>query len=331
MKLFTIGCSFTEGQDLKKQSIESYPHILAKKLELEYYNFGAAGASNDYIFRKIFELINSNIITKKDIIVIQWTHFLRKELPIKHKKYNFFNYLPNSFHTYDDKKITKLDADTASVQDDNKDIEGIDKIKIEIEKENKEILEKYVINFIQEEYQLNTTKNYINSLYTYLEYLGYKHIHFFGWSGCIIDSIFDKKVNFIKESFGEYTSTKGNEHPNKKGHQNWANFLYKKINEFNYLDTFQSQINNFRKELYRLHAEIEKDIENSNYKIKLQKQIELDNEIEKIRKEKELYLQKQIEEDKTKLNVLKKEIKHQIQIEQEKLKSLLKSKPKSLI
>lgn len=325
MKLFTIGCSFTEGQDLKKQSIESYPHILAKKLELEYYNFGAAGASNDYIFRKIFELINSNIITKKDIIVIQWTHFLRKELPIKHKKYNFFNYLPNSFHTYDDKKITKMDGNIESVQNTNKDIEGIDKIKIEIEKTNKEILEKYVINFIQEEYQLNTTKNYINSLYTYLEYLGYKHIHFFGWSGCIIDSIFDKKANFIKESFGEYTSTKGNEHPNKKGHEKWANFLYNKINEFNYLDTFQSQINGYRKELIRLNTEIELNLETFHKQIKEKEIINLDNELNKIKSIRLKKLEEEIEEERIKLNEIKNQTKKEIEIEKQK------RKPKTLI
>jgi hypothetical protein len=68
MKLFTIGCSFTEGQELKNMKMECYTHVLAEKLNLKYFNFGACGASNDYIFRKVFELINSNTLQSDDII-----------------------------------------------------------------------------------------------------------------------------------------------------------------------------------------------------------------------------------------------------------------------
>lgn len=333
MKLYSIGCSFTEGQGLKYQSFECYTTKLAESLELESLNFGAAGMSNDYIFRKVFELLNSNVITKDDILIIQWTHFLRKELPIIHNNRDWYHTIPNSLHAYEDKVIVEWDT-KSSVQ--NKYInQNLDEDRNNIESENEDFLNQYILKCINEEYQINTTTNYINSLYTYLEYYGYKHLHFFGWGSCIIESVFENKSNFIQQTFGGFTKTRTNhksvEHPNKKGHKDWADFLYDEINKREYLNIFESQINNFRKELYRLHAEIEKDIENSNYKIKLQKQIELDNEIEKIRKEKELYLQNQIEEDKTKLNVLKEEIKHQIEIEQEKLKSLLKSKPKSLI
>lgn len=329
MKLFTIGCSFTEGTGLKRQSFESYSHKLGTKLKLEYYNFGAAGASNDYIFRKIFELINSNTITKEDIIVIQWTHFLRKELPIKYKKYNFFHYVPNSFHAYDDKKIMEMSGFDTSAQNANRDIEGIDDMHLQAEKANKEILEKYIVNFIQEEYQLNTTKNYINSLYTYLEYWGYKHIHFFGWNDCIIDSIFDKKPNFIKESFGGYTSTIRNEHPNRKGHEMWADFLYKKLLESNYVNQLQYQIDNYRKELYRLYAEIEVDIENTNKKIKEEQQIHLENEMEKIKNIRMSELEKEIKEETMRLNQIKDEIKNQIESEKQKLNTFFK--PKTLI
>lgn len=333
MKLFTIGCSFTEGQGLKYQSFECYTTKLAEKLNLEYFNFGASGMSNDYIFRKVFELINTNTITKEDILIIQWTHYIRKELPFSYDGKKWFHSIPNSLHAYNDKVIIEFDK-IKSVQNEYIN-QNLDDDRFLIESENKKILENYTLKFIDTEYQLNTTINYINSLYAYLEYFGYKHIHFFGWKQCTIESTILGKENFLTETFGGYTNTKTQhknpEHPNKKGHLDWATFLYEEINKRQYLNIFESQLNNFRKELYRLHAEIEQDIENSNHKIKLQKQMDLDNEMEKIRKEKELYLQNQIEEDKIKLNVLKEEIKHQIEIEQEKLKSLLKSKPKSLI
>lgn len=329
MKLFTFGCSFTEGTGLKRQSFESYPHKLGTKLKLEYYNFGAAGASNDYIFRKVFELINSKTITKDDIIIIQWTHFLRKEIATKYKKHNFFHYVPNSFHSYDDKAIMNMEGFVTAVKDANKDVEDIHLLRDELENKNKEYLQKYVVHFIQEDYQLNTTKNYINSLYTYLEYHGFKHIHFFGWDDCVINSILNKKINFIKESFGKYTSTLRSEHPNKKGHEMWANFLYEKINEFNYLDTLKSQIDNYRKELLRLNTEIELNLEISDKQIKEQQRINLDNEINKIKSIRLEELEQELKQEKIKLDELKEEIKKQIEIENNKLKYL--KKPKTLL
>ena len=65
MKLFTFGCSFTEGQGLKKPEEKEYTKILAEKIEIEYFNFGAAGMSNDYVYRKTFETIEKYI--KKEL------------------------------------------------------------------------------------------------------------------------------------------------------------------------------------------------------------------------------------------------------------------------
>jgi hypothetical protein len=47
MTLFTFGCSFTEGQGLKKLEEKEYTILLAEKLGIEYYNFGSAGMPND--------------------------------------------------------------------------------------------------------------------------------------------------------------------------------------------------------------------------------------------------------------------------------------------
>jgi hypothetical protein len=229
MKLFTIGCSFTEGQELENHRIECYTHSLAEKLNLEYFNFGACGASNDYIFRKVFELINTNALHNDDIIIIQWTHYNRKELPVIHKNKKWYHYLPNSFHAYQDKSIVRQGRNLL-VQNEyiNNDIATDMK---EIEANNKKVLDDYIISFLQEEYQKNTTINYINALYTYLEYFGYNHLHFFGWDECIINSVYDNGVKFINKSFGGYTDTILNKHPNKEGHDKWAHILFEKLNE----------------------------------------------------------------------------------------------------
>jgi len=325
MKLFTIGCSFTEGQELENHKTECYPHLLSKKLELEYFNFGATGMSNDYIFRKIFELINSNTLTKNDILIIQWTHYLRKELPVSYNKHQWYHTIPNSFHAYNDKVI----IDEIKIVQDMYCGKQLLNDRLKIESNNKTLLEDYILHFLDKTYQINTTKNYINSMYTYLEYFGYKHIHFFGWNNCIVESMHKDKFNFLKKSFGAYTNTKENHHPNKEGHAHWCNFLYKKIKELKYDDTFKTKLNNYKNDLHKLKTEIENDIEYTNNKLIEENIIEFENKMQKIRKEKEDEIQKQIKEDTEKLEALKEEIKIKIQIEKEKLKFM--NKPKTLI
>lgn len=320
MKLFTIGCSFTEGQGLKRQAIECYSNTLSEKLNIPHFNFGATGMSNDYIFRKIFELLNSNTITKNDIIIIQWTNYLRKELPVIHNDRDWYHTIPNSTHAYEDKVIKESDG---SVQ--NKYCnQNLSEDQKKIESKNKKTLENYILQFLNEDYQLNTTKNYINSLYTYLKYYGYKHMHFFGWNECVIDSIIDNKSKFLIETFGQYSKTKttkdNTNHPDKAGHTKWANFLYEKIIEFKYTDGFQTQLNNYKNELFRLQSNIKQDIETTNNEIIREKEANLELQIEEIKKEK----QKELE-------LIKKDIVEQLRIEEEKLQSIKKRIPKTLI
>jgi len=231
MKLFTIGCSFTEGQGLKNHKIECYSHQLSEKLNLKYYNFGSSGASNDYIFRKIFELIENNTISKEDIIVIQWTHYNRKELPVIYKKRNWYHYAPNTYFPMWDKQISN---DYLNVQPEYMGIELQSEMH-ELKDKNSKLLDTYSFNFLHNEYQKTTTKNYIKALYTYLEHFRYKHLHFFGWGDCVIDGIIENKSLLLKENFGEFTNTIGNEHPNKEGHLKWAEHLHQKLKENNYI------------------------------------------------------------------------------------------------
>jgi hypothetical protein len=231
MKLITIGCSFTEGQGLENDKIECYSNQLSEKLNLEYYNFGLIGASNDYIFRKVFELIESDIITSKDIILIQWTHYNRKELPLIHNGKNWYYYPPNTYIPMSDKKISKLHA---AVQNEYIGIDLVDEMYM-LKDAHEDLIKNYTYNFLHNEYQKNTTKNYINSLYTYLDHFGYNHLHFFGWKNCVISDITKNKFLFLEENFGELTNTIGNAHPNKEGHLQWAEHLYQKIKEINYI------------------------------------------------------------------------------------------------
>jgi hypothetical protein len=309
MKLITVGCSFTEGQGLEFQSFECYTTKLAEQLNLKYYNFGLCGASNDYIFRKVFELIETNVITKEDIIVIQWTHYNRKELPIVYQDRKWYYYPPNGHIPTRDKMIY---SEYLGVQHEYYHIDTQSEM-YKLRDKNMKLLDLYTFNFLQDEYQQTTTKNYINSLYTYLEHMGYNHLHFFGWKNCIIDGVSENKPLFLKENFGEFTNTIGNEHPNKIGHEEWAKFLNEKIVEFKFINPFERELNTYAKKLHKLKVEIEKEIpllfkkrmeelkiefekeiDDTHAKIKIEKENQLQTELEKIKLKKEIDLQSEL-------------------------------------
>lgn len=59
-KLVTAGCSFTEGFGLPNPKEQSWPALLAKKLNLECINLGVKGVSNEFITNTVIKyfLIN---------------------------------------------------------------------------------------------------------------------------------------------------------------------------------------------------------------------------------------------------------------------------------
>ena len=330
MKLFTIGCSFTEGQGLKHHAIQSYPYLLAKKLKIEYYNFGSCGQSNDYIFRKVFELIHSDTIDKDDIILIQWTHYIRKELPTTYNSKQWYYIAPYG--------VPLSDKIIHNVQSENTVLgkyypENLDIDFKKMQTKNQKLINSYTLNFLDEDYQLNTTKNYIESLYGYLEHFGYKHLHFFGWDECVIKSVINKS-NFLKETFGGYTQTPLKEHPTKEGHNKWMQYLYRTINEFKFLNEFERQLYDYRGSLDILKEEIEEEIPKLFKKrldiinTKLKKEIEVTNTA--IINEKKIELESKIQSETAELEKLKEQVQIQIEIEKEKLKHAI-IKPKTLI
>lgn len=296
MKLITVGCSFTEGQGLKMQSFECYTTKLAEQLNLKFYNFGLCGASNDYIFRKVFELIETDVITKEDVIIIQWTHYNRKELPTVYQDKKWYHYPPNGYIATRDKKIYN---EHFGVQHEYF-TDDIQSHQNSLKSKNTKLLDLYTYTFLQNEYQQITTKNYINSLYAYLEYMGYNHLHFFGWKECIIDGVSEDKSLFLKETFGEFANIIGKEHPNKDGHEGWAKFLNQKILEFKFINPFERELNTYAKKMHKLKLEIEQEIpllfKKRMEKLKIEFEKEIDETHAKIRIEKERQLQEELDE-----------------------------------
>lgn len=229
MKLITIGCSFTSGVGV--HSFETYTHKLSNLLKCDYENYGEAGHSNKYIFRKTIELLkhwNDN-----DILIIQWTNPLRDEI-ITNEGYLFY---PPYFDWFSLKFLYGNDVNNGLKKNgiNNKDL--FDK---EIVNKKEKSVTNYCNNFFNKDYQLNLSFCYQFSLYGLLEKLGIKYLMFFGWEFQDIES--QKEIHlftnqkFISEIFGTYTNTISNEHPNKEGHSLWSEFLYSKIKELKYIN-----------------------------------------------------------------------------------------------
>lgn len=225
MKIYSVGCSFTEGCGVGRSN--AYTKHLANLLECEYENFGESGHSNLYIFRKAIELIKN--WDKKDLLIIQWTSPIRQEL-ISSDGYLFYppnnNFVDLSYlygqNVKNELKLLGLN---------NEEVEK------DIQKKFEPILINHTENFINEKYQYEMSFAYEIALFNLLENLGYKHIHFFGWGfQCKIEDVYNfTNEKFIKETFQEYTNTPIGQHPNLEGHVEWSKYLFDNVKKLLYI------------------------------------------------------------------------------------------------
>ena len=238
MKLYSVGCSFTEGQGLENSKIENYTKLLSEKHKVDCYNFGNCGASNDYIFRKVFYILNEGF-NKEDVLIIQWTNFIRTEVIRTYDSKNWYFTIPNALQASADKILKNLNLYGSSykyVINENIDYNKTDEVIKKLAELHHSDFQRFTEYFLDTKYQIDKTKNYIKSIYAYLQLNGYKHLHFFGWDGCMVsDNEIINYPNFLKETFGGYTKTPENVHPNKEGHEVWANLLSNKLVELKFI------------------------------------------------------------------------------------------------
>jgi hypothetical protein len=234
MKVYSVGCSFTSGTGVHHKN--NYTSELGKLLRYDTMNYGEAGHSNQYIFRKVIELLKN--WNNNDILLIQWTSPVRDEIITKegHVFTSPFSDWCNYELLYGKDLANKLSE--LKINKDELDKKTISKYQ------NKVI--EYSTNFFHHEYQLNLSFCFQYSLFGLLEKLGVKYIMFNGWdfeSGWefmrkkykdknLIHELTNEK--YLKESFSDYTNTKENEHPDTNAHKMWADYLYQKIIELNY-------------------------------------------------------------------------------------------------
>ena len=74
--LYTLGCSFTYGEELPDPSTQSWPALLANKLGYTLDNQGQPGRGNSYIVRTAMEQVPQ---LKPKLVIVAWTSCGRME------------------------------------------------------------------------------------------------------------------------------------------------------------------------------------------------------------------------------------------------------------
>lgn len=70
-RFFSFGCSFTDYH------WPTWADIIGAEFPDQYFNFGNTGSSNDFIFRSVIEANQIHQFQPDDLVIIQWTEFLR--------------------------------------------------------------------------------------------------------------------------------------------------------------------------------------------------------------------------------------------------------------
>ena len=74
--IYTIGDSFTYGQELANPAQDAWPVVLAKKLNISVLNEGRPGVGNEYIVKQTIKAVAKH---KPTLVVVAWTSCGRQE------------------------------------------------------------------------------------------------------------------------------------------------------------------------------------------------------------------------------------------------------------
>lgn len=74
--LYTVGDSFTYGQELQNRHRDAWPTLLARQLGMELVNDGRPGAGNEFIVKRTIQAVSK---FKPSLVVIAWSSCGRQE------------------------------------------------------------------------------------------------------------------------------------------------------------------------------------------------------------------------------------------------------------
>lgn len=79
MKLYTIGDSWTFGEELVNPKEDSWPSVLSKELDCEVVNEAECGGPNDWMFRRTIEWVCQQKSLDNTIVIVAWSEPNRRE------------------------------------------------------------------------------------------------------------------------------------------------------------------------------------------------------------------------------------------------------------
>lgn len=93
--LYTLGCSFTYGEELPNPATEAWPVLLANKLGQSVVNRGSPGVGNNYIIKTAIKEVPKH---KPDLVIVAWTSCGRMEFA---DRYSVYDIWPGSRRRYE--------------------------------------------------------------------------------------------------------------------------------------------------------------------------------------------------------------------------------------
>ena len=74
--IYTIGDSFTYGEEVPNREVDAYPYVLARMLDKEVVNLGKPATGNYRIVKRAMDVVLNE---KPDLVVIGWSDPARQE------------------------------------------------------------------------------------------------------------------------------------------------------------------------------------------------------------------------------------------------------------
>ena len=99
-RFFAFGCSFTS------YFWPTWADIIAHDLDIPYQNWGISGIGNVGLHARLIECDITNKFTKKDLVIVQWSSWIREDRYMKNK-WQVGGNIFNSFNEYWDRKFVK--------------------------------------------------------------------------------------------------------------------------------------------------------------------------------------------------------------------------------
>jgi hypothetical protein len=87
MLVYTIGDSFTYGDELNNPKKDAWPVLLSNKLGMSLINEGRCGVSNEFIVKKTIQAIPKY---KPNLVIVAWTSFGRAEFSDQYGVYDIW-------------------------------------------------------------------------------------------------------------------------------------------------------------------------------------------------------------------------------------------------